>query len=169
MPDTYTPNLNLKKPGYDSPADIADINANMDKIDTSVNQLSQQKVDKANVVNNFTTTEEGFVADARVLKALNDKFTKSTFVFTPSIGITVTTSRLIKNEFMADVSLELKADAEIAAYASLGSFNVGITGIFGVASVGGATVDFYTHANSLFFRKAISANGVARLQFTCII
>lgn len=30
------------------------------------------KVDKANVVNNFTTTEEGFVADARALKVLND-------------------------------------------------------------------------------------------------
>ena len=33
MADTYTKNLNLKKPGYDSPADIEDINANMDKID----------------------------------------------------------------------------------------------------------------------------------------
>lgn len=31
------------------------------------------KVDKVNVVNNFLTTEEGFVADARALKVLNDK------------------------------------------------------------------------------------------------
>ena len=46
MADTYTPNLNLKKPGYDSPADIEDINSNMDKIDTSVNQLSQQIADE---------------------------------------------------------------------------------------------------------------------------
>lgn len=30
------------------------------------------KVDKSSVVNNFTTTEEGFVADARALKTLND-------------------------------------------------------------------------------------------------
>lgn len=37
------------------------------------NQLSEQKVDKANVVNNFTTTEEGFVADARAAKTLNDR------------------------------------------------------------------------------------------------
>ena len=50
MADTYTTNLNLKKPGYDSPADIADINANMDKIDTSVNQLSQQKADKISLL-----------------------------------------------------------------------------------------------------------------------
>lgn len=44
MPDTYTPNLNLKKPGYDSPADIKDLNDNFDKIDNSVGQLSQQMV-----------------------------------------------------------------------------------------------------------------------------
>ena len=37
--------------------------------------VDTNKVDKANVVNNFTTTEEGFVADARTLKVLNDKFT----------------------------------------------------------------------------------------------
>ena len=34
--------------------------------------VDTNKVDKANVVNNFTTTEEGFVADARALKVLND-------------------------------------------------------------------------------------------------
>lgn len=31
---TYTTNLNLKKPAYADPADIADINANMDTIDS---------------------------------------------------------------------------------------------------------------------------------------
>ena len=36
--------------------------------------LNDNKVDKANIVNNFTTTEEGYVADARALKTLNDKF-----------------------------------------------------------------------------------------------
>ena len=34
--------------------------------------VDTNKVDKANVVNNFTTTEEGYVADARALKVLND-------------------------------------------------------------------------------------------------
>ena len=34
--------------------------------------VDTNKVDKANIVNNFTTTAEGFVADARALKALND-------------------------------------------------------------------------------------------------
>lgn len=46
MADTYTPNLNLKKPGYDSPADIKDLNDNFDKIDTSIDQLSQQKANQ---------------------------------------------------------------------------------------------------------------------------
>lgn len=40
------------------------------KIDVS-SQISG-KVDKTSVVNNFTTTEEGFVADARTLKVLNE-------------------------------------------------------------------------------------------------
>ena len=40
------------------------------KIDVS-SQISG-KVDKTKVVNNFTTTEEGFVADARTLKVLNE-------------------------------------------------------------------------------------------------
>lgn len=39
MADTYTTNLNLKKPGYDSAADIKDINDNMDKIDTAYANL----------------------------------------------------------------------------------------------------------------------------------
>ena len=69
MADTYTTNLNLKKPGYDSPADIADINANMDKIDNSVSQLSQQVADYRTAVNllgnsNFIK----FVAQAGISK-----------------------------------------------------------------------------------------------------
>lgn len=39
----------------------------------SVNQLKNEKVDKASVVNNYMTTQEGFVADARALKDLNDR------------------------------------------------------------------------------------------------
>lgn len=46
------------------------VNSEIEKIDVS-NQISG-KVDKASIVNNFTTTEEGFVADARALKVLND-------------------------------------------------------------------------------------------------
>ena len=37
-----------------------------------VTEAVKDKVDKSNVVNNFTTTEEGYVADARALKMLND-------------------------------------------------------------------------------------------------
>lgn len=37
-----------------------------------VDDATKNKVDKGNVVNNFTTEEEGFVADARALKVLND-------------------------------------------------------------------------------------------------
>ena len=40
--------------------------------ETYVNNSVGSKVDKSSVVNNFTTTEEGFVADARALKVLND-------------------------------------------------------------------------------------------------
>ena len=36
MADTYTTNLNLKKPGYDSYADIKDLNDNFDKIDEAI-------------------------------------------------------------------------------------------------------------------------------------
>ena len=46
------------------------VSSEIKKIDVS-SQISG-KVDKANVVNNFTTTDEGFVADARALKVLND-------------------------------------------------------------------------------------------------
>lgn len=38
-----------------------------------VSQLKDEKVDKASVVNNYMTTQEGFVADARALKDLNDR------------------------------------------------------------------------------------------------
>lgn len=37
--------------------------------------VDENKVDKSRVVNNFTTTEEGFVADAMALKVLNDSKT----------------------------------------------------------------------------------------------
>ena len=39
--------------------------------------VDTNKVDKTNVVNNFTTTEEGFVADARALKTLLEKLNEA--------------------------------------------------------------------------------------------
>lgn len=39
----------------------------------SVSRLKDEKVDKSSVINNFMTTQEGFVADARALKDLNDR------------------------------------------------------------------------------------------------
>ena len=50
--------------------DLADVEAQ--DYYASKDYVDRTKVDKANVVNNFTTTEEGFVADARALKILND-------------------------------------------------------------------------------------------------
>ena len=46
--------------------------------------VDTNKVDKANVVNNFATTEEGFVADARALKMLNkDKLSTKDYIGPP--------------------------------------------------------------------------------------
>ena len=47
----------------------------VDGLSEATDQLEQgiaKSVQKSNVVNNFTTTEEGFVADARALKVLYD-------------------------------------------------------------------------------------------------
>lgn len=44
---------------------------NMEAVD-GLPEATAKFVQKSNVVNNFTTTEEGFVADARALKLLND-------------------------------------------------------------------------------------------------
>ena len=52
---------------------ITDMGAPTDAADAATKgYVDTNKVDKANVVNNFTTTEEGYVADARALKVLND-------------------------------------------------------------------------------------------------
>ena len=60
MADTYTPNLNLKKPGYESFADIDDINGNMDKIDEAYKRL-----DEKSPVVDTTLTKSGQAADAK--------------------------------------------------------------------------------------------------------
>ncbi len=43
MGDTYTTNLGLTKPGYDSPVDVSVLNANMDKIDNAVSNAGKVK------------------------------------------------------------------------------------------------------------------------------
>jgi hypothetical protein len=53
---------------------IGEINQNIDTVEADVESLKTGKVNKADVVNDFTTTAEGKVADARTVKLLNDKF-----------------------------------------------------------------------------------------------
>lgn len=43
MADTYTSNLGLTKPGYDSPVDVGVLNDNMDKIDNAVANAGKVK------------------------------------------------------------------------------------------------------------------------------
>ena len=45
---------------------------------SNVQDELQKKVEKANVVNNFTTTQEGYVADARALKTIADNYSLKT-------------------------------------------------------------------------------------------
>jgi hypothetical protein len=53
---------------------IDTINQNIDTVESDVESLKTGKVNKTDVVNDFTTTAEGKVADARTVKVLNDKF-----------------------------------------------------------------------------------------------
>lgn len=56
----YTNNLNLKKPGYSDPADIQDINDNMDIIDQQINNLDAEKIARTITVGvgkDFTTIQ----------------------------------------------------------------------------------------------------------------
>lgn len=45
---------------------------------SNVQDELQKKVEKADVVNNFTTTQEGYVADARALKTIADNYSLKT-------------------------------------------------------------------------------------------
>lgn len=72
MADTYTSNLGLTKPGYDSPVDVAVINANMDKIDDAV--ANAGKVKSVNGKTGDVTIDDvpklnGKSADAYLLKS----------------------------------------------------------------------------------------------------
>lgn len=53
---------------------VAAINQNIDTVESDVESLKTGKVNKTDVVNDFTTTAEGKVADARTVNVLNDKF-----------------------------------------------------------------------------------------------
>lgn len=58
----------------------------------SVNQLSKQKVDKDSVVNNFTTTEPGFVADARALLLKSQQNNRvRAYTFGPVVVLAIST------------------------------------------------------------------------------
>lgn len=45
----------------------------LNNIQNNIIELNNNSISKDNIINNFTTTEEGFVADARALKVLNDR------------------------------------------------------------------------------------------------
>ena len=49
---------------------------NLNDIQDNIIELNNNSISKDNIINNFTTTEEGFVADARALKVLNDAIDK---------------------------------------------------------------------------------------------
>ena len=53
---------------------IGTIEQSIELINTTITTLDGEKVNKADVVNNLTTTAEGKVADARTVKALYDRF-----------------------------------------------------------------------------------------------
>jgi hypothetical protein len=67
-----TTDLGLKKPTRDEFFNIADLTDNLDIL----NELLKARIEKNKVINNFTTTEEGFVADARALKSLYEEIDK---------------------------------------------------------------------------------------------
>lgn len=85
-------------------------------------------VAKENVVNNFATTEEGFVADARALKALNDAICKditNTISTNPSCGVSQLSAFKMKNIVLlcfafekAEIDEEILSNLPEAKYTS---------------------------------------------------
>lgn len=55
---------------------LADGDGNNIKDTYATKEQLEEKVDKSKIANNFTTTEEGFVADARAIRTLNDDIYK---------------------------------------------------------------------------------------------
>jgi hypothetical protein len=69
---TNTPNLNLKKPAYTDPVDIADLNGNMDKIDQQIGSLSVFLNPKS-----YGAKGDGVTYDAQaIIDCINDAYTK---------------------------------------------------------------------------------------------
>lgn len=57
--------------------------------DSNVQDELQKKVEKADVVNNFTTTQAGYAADARALKTIADNLPKAILDYYQSVAKTV--------------------------------------------------------------------------------
>jgi len=51
------------------------LDTRLDNIDISINTLSENKVNKSDIVNNLNATESGGVLDAAQGKVLNDRIT----------------------------------------------------------------------------------------------
>jgi hypothetical protein len=62
------------------------INQNIGTMNAFADKLDKGKVNKSDVVNNLSTTASGKVADARTVKALNDKFKIVRRVFTVTLS-----------------------------------------------------------------------------------
>lgn len=124
----------------------------------SVSRLSQQKVDKANVVNNFTTTEEGFVADARALKVLNDTFgiVQSTRYTTEYLDAAIEFYKVGKIVYM---HCKGNATKEIAAWVIWGVMPEG----YRVASADGC---YFIEANSISAKMRTDRTGEMKMDKT---
>ena len=127
--------------------------------ETYVNNSVGGKVDKSSVVNNFTTTEEGFVADARALKTLYDtKLSKELLWENASY-----TSAFASNSIMLPLG---KYDhVEIVFMYSTGvmwemtgSAEIGMDGVVSAAMAKSYYRPFVTNTESVFFDNAVSTN-----------
>lgn len=114
MADTYTTNLNLKKPGYDSPADIKDLNDNFDKIDTSVNQLSEQIANKTYNLNVSATSNKVELANCTLLSCVgNIGYYRLSFHVTEQVDnreVIFTITGFHKELFFADAFIAMGID-----------------------------------------------------------
>lgn len=118
--------------------------------------VDTNKVDKANVVNNFTTTEEGFVADARALKVLNDTFgvVQSTTYTSEYLNTPIEFYKVGKVVFMHCKGNSTK---KIPAWAIWGIIPEG----YRVASADGC---YFIEANSIKAKMRTDASGEMKMD-----
>lgn len=93
-------------------ADISNLKTSVAQNTSSLND----KVNKSSIVNNCNVTEEGFVADARQLKSLNDKLDSiklERFVATFSSGIANVAYNGIKSDSICILQLNFDRDVGI--------------------------------------------------------